>query len=85
MPDAAESTPDRLRERLLAAREMALAIAATCESYERAATPATVNRFIAQVELLADVAEAIEVERTVRALDAAAGGRRCCGAHGDDA
>ncbi len=70
-----------LAERVQVAKEMALAIVATCQSYEQTGSPSTLNRFLGQVERLADVAEGIEVERTVRALDAAAPAEACCGVH----
>lgn len=81
MAQTADVTRSTLSERMQAAREMALAIAASCQSYAESASPATVNRFLDQVERLADVAEAIEVERTVQALDSGGAGRACCAKH----
>ena len=82
MPQTAATTQDRYSERMSAAKEMAQAIVATCLSYEQAASPVTVNRLLQQVELLADLAESLEVERTIRALDASGAAATCPGQHG---
>jgi|GEM_PF-5671710 len=57
-------------ERIQAAKDIAQKIVALCESYEKSPSQMTVNKFLVSVERLADIAEDIEVEQTVKLLDA---------------
>ncbi len=56
-------------ERIATARGIAQTILALCDSYEHAPSPMTINRFLTCVEQLADLAEDIEVEQIIKALD----------------
>ena len=60
--------PDPYLERLAAARQIAEKILVLCASYEQSPNPTTINRFLVSVERLADLAESIDAEQTVRAL-----------------
>jgi hypothetical protein len=61
---------DPYAEPMAKAKATAQAIVAACAQYEMAPSPATLNQFLSGVEKLADIAEDIEVARTVAALDA---------------
>lgn len=61
--------PDLHAERMAAAREIAEKIVAVCAAYERAPSQTTINLFLQSVERLANLAEDIEVQQTLRALD----------------
>jgi hypothetical protein len=56
-------------ERMAAAKEIALKIIDLCDSYERSPSQTAINRFLVSVERLADLAEDVEVEQTLKALD----------------
>jgi len=56
--------------RLAAAKKIASAIISTCDSYEQAPSQTTVNRFLSSVEELADLAEDLEVQQTLKVLNA---------------
>ncbi len=77
MQQTAQPENDRYSSMIAAAKDMAQAIVATCQAYERAASPATLNVLLQQVELLADLAEDLDVARTTRALDRPGGGWDC--------
>ena len=57
-------------ERIDAARETAQKIITICDSYQRAPCQATLNHFLASVERLADLAEDMDVQETLKMLDA---------------
>jgi hypothetical protein len=61
--------PDAFLERILAAKEIAENIIDLCESYETSPNQTAINRFLVSVERLADLAEDIEVQQTLNALD----------------
>lgn len=59
---------DPYLERMLAAKQIAQKILVLCESYEQTPSPMTINRFLTSAERLADLAESIDTEQTVKAL-----------------
>lgn len=61
---------DPYLERMMAAREIARKIITLCNSYERSPSQMTINRFLISTERLVELAEDIEVEQTVKMLDA---------------
>jgi hypothetical protein len=60
---------DPYLDRIMVMREIAQKIIDMCDRYKSAPGSATMNRLLAGVERMADLAEEIEVERTVKALD----------------
>jgi hypothetical protein len=61
---------DPYRERVMQAKEIAQQVVDLCVNYACAPNQTTINRLLLSVEHLSDVAEAIEVEQTIKALDA---------------
>jgi hypothetical protein len=60
---------NRYSERMAAAGEVAQKIAALCADFNKAPNQTTMNLFLASVERLATLAEDIEVQQTLKALD----------------
>jgi hypothetical protein len=56
--------------RMAEARKIASTIVSICNSYEQAPSQNTINRFLRSVEALADLAEDLEVQQTLRVLNA---------------
>jgi hypothetical protein len=56
--------------RMAEARKIASTIVPICNSYEQAPSQNTINRFLRSVEALADLAEDLEVQQTLRVLNA---------------
>lgn len=61
---------DQYAKRIASARVIAESVVAACLQYEEKPSQAALNQFLSGVERLADVAEDIEVARTVASLDA---------------
>ena len=61
---------DPYLDRVTAAKEIAQQIVVLCESYEAAPSQIAINHLLASAERLADLAEDIDVQQTLKALDA---------------
>ena len=57
-------------ERMATAKEIAETVIILCDTFSKTPNQTTMNLFLASVERLANLAEDIEVQQTLKALDA---------------